>query len=249
MDNDDNAIITIDNNGISIDQQFFEKYLQNPALWFAEVLTGVATYSKKDFFLAGGRIIQGAIKLDFWKEFLNQLNKAREIGKIKRKFYESRNGRINFNELFTYLSANDSPDEEVFKALQAIFFASEQMESEQKDELLAYELMQVAKKMRSVDLRILIAAYQLYLKQKKSEKLNINTTQAWQIRISSMIGLPIDMIVDSRIKYGGNQDAKNPHLFSVMDDTSGVPNMGLNATSIALGEMISTGKGILQKTN
>ena len=38
---------------------------------------------KKDFFLAGGQIIQGAIKLDLWGELLHQLNKARKEGKTK----------------------------------------------------------------------------------------------------------------------------------------------------------------------
>lgn len=249
MSNDKKVIVKVDKKGVGIefDPAMIEKYFQNPALWFAEVLTGVATYGKKDLFLAGGQIIQGAIKLDLWGELLYQLNKARKEGKTKSKFYESRTGRINFNELFSYLDKNDTPDEEVFKAMQAIFFASEEIKSEQKDEILAYELIQLAKRMKAIDLLVLMAAYELYLKQKEGIKLGIKTVQDWQIRVSEMIKLPIDMVVDSRIKFSGNQEATYPSLFSVNDNLSdaGVINMGLNASSIALSEFISEGRKIL----
>lgn len=234
--------------GIEFNAGIIEKYLQKPALWFAEILTGVVTYKKNDFLLAGGQLLQGAIKLDLWTEFLHQLNLAREKGKTKRKFYESRNGRINLNELFSYLDKNNTPDQEVFKALQAIFFFSEKNDAVQKDELLAYELIQVVKQLRSIDLLVLLAAYELYLKQTKGIKLDIQTIQAWQIKISEMIGLPIDMVVDSRIRFSGNQEATYPSLFSVYDnagDERGVVNMGLNASSIALGKFIADGKKIL----
>jgi len=246
-----NAPVKVKEDGVGIEfnHRDIEKYVQNPALWFAELATGVLTYGKKDFILAGGQLIQGAIKLDLWSEFVYQLNKARGRGKTKNKFYESRHGRINFNELFSYLDKNDTPDTEVFKAMQAIFFQSEKIGSEQKDELLAYELIQVAKKLRSVDLRVLLAAYQLFLKQKKGYKVGIQTIQAWQIKISEMIGLPIDMVVDSRIKFSGNQDATNPSLFSVNDNAGkDVVNMGLNASSIALGEFISGGNDVLSSS-
>ena len=248
MDNTQKAIIEIDKKELGVKlSESIEKYFQNPLLWFVETATGAALYEKKDFILAGGQLIQGAIKLDLWGEMLNQLNKARDIGKTKKKFYESRNGRINFNELFSYLDSNDTPDEEVFKALTAIFFASEELNSEQKDEILAYELIKLAKHLKSVDLLVLMAAYELYLEQKKGIKPVIHTTQDWQVVISKMIGLPIDMVADSRIKYHGSQEAINPSLFYVNDSMGekGIINMGLNASSLALGEFISKGKEIL----
>lgn len=250
MSSDKKVIIKVDKKGVGIefDPAIIEKYLQNPALWFAEVLTGVATYGKKDFFLAGGQIIQGAIKLDLWGELLYQLNKARKEGKTKSKFYQSRNGRINFNELFSYLDKNDTPDEEIFKAMQAIFFASIEMDSQQKDEILAYQLMQVCKQMRSIDLLILLAAYELYLKQKDGLIINISTTQDWQVKIAEMIGLPIDLVVQSRIEFSfaGNNQGTSPYLFSVESSGGGyMPNMGLNALSISLGKFIVEGKKII----
>ena len=89
--------------------------------------------------------------------------------------------------------------------MKAIFFATEEINSEAKEEIIAYELIQLAKKLKSIDLLVLRAAYKLYLKQKSGEKLGITTTQSWQIKISELIGLPIDMVVDSRIKFSGNQ--------------------------------------------
>ena len=250
MGNSKKAIIQIDKKGIGIqlNKVWIEKYLQNPALWFAEVLTGVATYGKKDFFLAGGQIIQGAIKLDLWGELLHQLNKARKEGKTKSKFYESRNGRINFNELFSYLDKNDTPDEEIFKAMQAIFFASIKTDSQQKDEIVAYQLIQVCKQMRSIELLILLAAYELYLKQKEGITLNIHTIQDWQVKIAEMIELPIDLVVQSRIEFSfeGNNQGKSPYLFSVSESSNmDMRNMGLNALSIALGEFIAKGKEVV----
>ena len=240
------AIIKVDGKDLTIKiGSGIEKYLQNPALWFSEALTGAATYGKKDFILAGGQLVQGAIKLDLWGEFLYQLDKARKVGRTKKKFYESRNGKINFNELFSYLDKSDTPDEEVFRAMKAIFFASEEDMSAQQDEIRAYQLIQIVKQMKSIDLLILMATYELYLKQKAGDiNLNVRTTQGWQVKISEMIGFPIDMVVDSRIRYMGSQDATYPSLFSVNDFTPDhdMPNMGLNATAISLAEFISNGE-------
>lgn len=251
MNDDKKAIIRIDKDGVGIkfDKGLIEKYLQNPALWFAEVLTGVATYEKKDFILAGGQMMQGAIKLDLWGELLHQLNKARKAGKTKSKFYESRNGRINFNELFSYLDKNDTPDEEIFKAMQGIFFASLKIDSQQKDEILAYQLIQVCKKMRSIDVLILLAAYELYLRHKEGLTLNIHTIQDWQVKIAELIGLPIDLVVKSRIEFSfeGNNQGTSPYLFSVNESNNmDMRNMGLNALSISLGKFINEGKKITE---
>lgn len=224
-----------------------EKYLQSPALWFAEVATGVLTYGKKDLLLAGGQIIQGAIKLDLWGEFLHQLKIAREKGKTKDKFYESRNGRINFNELFSYLDKNDTPDAEVFKAMQAIFLASIKMDTQQKDEILSYELLQVCKKLKSIDLLVLLAAFELYQKQQRGEFVNVNSIQSWQIKVSESIGLPIDLVVQSRIQFSGNERATSPFLYAVENSTVPMPNMGLNALSIALGTFITKGNELIKQ--
>jgi hypothetical protein len=245
------SIINIDKNvrGITF-RKSIEKYLQDPALWFTEVATGVATYEKKDFILAGGQIMQGAIKLDLWKEFLYQLNKARKTGKTKSRFYESRAGRINFNDLFSYLDKNDTPDDEIFRAIQAIFFVSIKNDSQQKDEILAYQLIQVCKKMKSIDVLILLAAYELYLKQKEGEIINIHSIQDWQVKIAEMIGLPIDLVVQSRIEFSfeGNNQGTSPYLFSVVESRNeDITNMGLNSLSIALGEFITRGNKIVAK--
>jgi hypothetical protein len=250
MGNDQKAIIKINKKDLGIKiNKGIEKYLQKPALWFTEALTGGATYGRKDFILAGGQLMQGAIKLDLWGELLYQLNKAREKGKTKKKFYESRNARINFNELFSYLDKNDTPDEEIFKAIRGIFFASIRIDSQQKDEILAYQLIQVCKKMRSIDLIILLAAYELYLKQKDGLVLNIQSTQDWQIKISEMINLPIDLVVQSRIEFSfaGNNQGTSPYLFSVGSSATGgdMLNMGLNALSISLGKFIVDGERLI----
>lgn len=241
------ALVKIKKNGIGIEfsARIIEKYIQNPALWFAELATGALTYDRKELLLAGGQLIQGAIKLDLWGEFLHQLNNAREKGKTKEKFYESRSARINFNELFSYLDRNDTPDEEVFKAMQSIFFASTKKDSQHKEEILAYELLQVCKKLKSIDLLVLLAAYQLYLAQHNGTLVNVNTIQSWQIKISTIIGLPIDLVVQSRIQFSGNERGNSPFLFEVINSTGPMPNMGLNALSIALGEFITKGKNIL----
>ena len=130
--------------------------------------------------------------------------------------------------------------------MKAIFFATEEINSEAKEEIIAYELIQLAKKLKSIDLLVLRAAYKLYLKQKSGEKLGITTTQSWQIKISELIGLPIDMVVDSRIKFSGNQDATNPSLFSVQSNFSdtGILNMGLNASAITLSGFIAKGEKV-----
>lgn len=240
-----NEIIKIDKDGIEVqlDEALIEKYIQNPAAWFVETATGVATYGKKDFILAGGQLLASAIKLDLWGEFLYQLKEANKKGKTKRKFYNSRHGRINLNELFGYLDKNESPDEDVFKAIKDIFFASIQQGTKIQDEVRAYQLIQVCKKLKSVDILVLLAAYKLYLRHKEGENLNIRSTQDWQVKIAEMIDLPIDLVVQVRIQYHGTAEGTRPFLFEVEDRTNeDIINIGLNALSIAIGDFITKGR-------
>lgn len=228
---------------VEIDEGQIETYLQNPLLWFSEVATGVLASDKKDLILTGGQLIQGAIKLDFWQEFLYQLKERRLKGKTKRNFYQSRNGRISLNELFNYINKHDTPEEAVFKAVQSIFLNSIDIRTDEKEEIKAYHFLQTCKKLHSIDVLVLMSAYNLYRKHPPGKYVGVGTEDAWDSTIARELNVPLQMAKQSRNQHSGSGSHDHPLLFFVYNHSNSVdiPNFGLTKLGIELAEYIWKG--------
>lgn len=239
-----NLPVKVDKNTkkIKLVKEVYEKYFQDPLLWFTEVGTGIAVsaaFDRKDLVLSGGQLIQGAIKLDLWNEFLNLLNRQRDKGKVKKVFYQSRQGRINFNELFSYLDNKDTPDKDVFEIMSKIFYASITTNSKTEDEIKAYQYLQISKKLSSIDVLVFNEAYKIYLLEKsgQSERIAISNLGGWEKYIADKIKLPIELVVQSRLANVGAGQAPSTMVFK---NVSGAQSKhGLSTLGIAIGDFIS----------
>ena len=87
-----------------------------------------------------------------------EINKYVEEGKIKEDYFATNLNQQTLSELLKFIDT-EVPDEERFKAIKSIFFASVSKDSAENDEILAYELIKICKDLSSMEILILSANY------------------------------------------------------------------------------------------
>lgn len=140
------------------DAKSLMEFLREPTAKIAEVLTGILASDSRDWKLSAGRLIQATIKGNLLTQLGRELEKYRDEGKIKEDFLSTDKNRVSFCELLKFID-EEVLDEERFRAIKSIFFASVSKDATEDKEKLAYELMQICKKLSSGDLLVLKAAY------------------------------------------------------------------------------------------
>lgn len=142
------------------DAKSLMEFLRQPTLKIAEMLTGILVADSRDWKLSAGRLIQATIKGSLLTQLGRELEKYRDEGKIKEDFLSTYKNRMSFYELLKFID-EEVPDEERFRAIKSIFFTSISKDAKEHEEKLAYELMQICKRLSSGDLLVLKAAYDI----------------------------------------------------------------------------------------
>lgn len=170
------------------------KFLHQPTIKIAETLTGILSSDSKDWKLSTGKIMQSVIKGNLLTQLGREMKKYHEEGKIKGDYLESDINRVTFKELLKFID-DESPDKIRFMAMKSIFFSSLDGESE----LLAYQFMQICKKLSSAEILILKANYQIVKNtgEPLEEGISFNNRRVdnWSQVISKKIGHNLPEIV------------------------------------------------------
>jgi len=136
------------------------RFLQQPSLKIAEALTGILASDPNDLKLSAGRLVQACIKSKFLHQLGKELKEYRKKGKIKEDYFATSSNRASLYELLKFID-EEVPDEERFKAMKSIFLTSISIDTSKEDEILAYEIMQICKKLDSADILVLKAVYDI----------------------------------------------------------------------------------------
>lgn len=153
-----------DKNIINLDDpQSILSFLQAPTLKVSEFLTGMIGSEMSELRLSAGRLVQAAIKCRLYEQLGREIKYYRNKGKIKDDFFSTDKQRATLRELLEFID-NEAPDEERFKAMKSIFLKGISEDASETDEALAYELMQIGKKLESNDVIVLKAIHSLYKK-------------------------------------------------------------------------------------
>ena len=169
------------------------KFLQQPTVKIAEVLTGILASDMKDYKLSAGQIVQASIKGRLLTQLGKELQKYKNKGEIKEDYFENDKNRMSFYELLKFID-EDVPDEERFKAMKSIFLVSISKDAKEEDEELAYEIMQICKKLSSGDLIILKAIYDMVQENKHNN--GQRGAKDWLDIIAQQIGHSIPLLVE-----------------------------------------------------
>jgi hypothetical protein len=131
-----------------------DAFLENPATFIAETLTGALAVGKTGAAVAGGRIVQGILKGRAFKQFGAEFRKLRDAGKIPEDFAEKRYGFQTWVELMTIID-EDSPDEDRLEALKAMFYNVNKTTASDGERIAAYHLWQITRGLSSGELIVL----------------------------------------------------------------------------------------------
>ena len=140
------------------DKKSIEKFLDQPSGKIAEFLTGILSSDFTALKLSAGKLIQACLKRDLFTQLGREIEEYRKKGEIKENYYSTNKNQFSLREMLKFID-EEVPDEERFKAMKSIFLTSVSKDASGKDEELAYEFMQICKRLSSGDLLVLKAAY------------------------------------------------------------------------------------------
>ena len=180
-------LIEIDN------EKSIMNFLQQPTVKIAEVLTGVLSSGMSDHKLSAGQLLQALIKGKLFTQLGRELQKYKNKGEIKEDYFKSDKNRMSFYELLKFID-EDVPDEERFRAMKSIFLKSISKDAKEEDEEMAYEIMQICKKLSSGELIVLRTAYNMV--QKNEHNNGLGGAKDWLDIIAQQIGHSIPSLVE-----------------------------------------------------
>ena len=168
-------------------------FLMKPTIYIAETLTGVLSSGLSEYKLSAGRIVQSAIKARLLTQLGRELEHYQKKGRIKEDYFATNNAQSSLLELLKFIDS-DIPDEEVFKAMKSIFFGVVSTDADEAQEHVGYQLLQVCKKLNSMDILVIRACYQVYLKN--DERLSsIKSHGDWSKEVSQRIGFGLPELI------------------------------------------------------
>jgi len=168
------------------------EFLDQPAVYIAETITGALAEGMKGVGLSAGRLVQGALKLQLLKQFAREINYLREKGRIKEDYAKEKYGFQTWVELLEVIDS-EGPDQDRLKAIKAMFLAVNRVNATDGEKIADYQLFQIAKKLTSGQLLILKAAYQLHLESRFNP--GIVNIREWFQKVAQKLGYPIPSLI------------------------------------------------------
>lgn len=229
---DDSALVPIAPEKLKELQVF----LKSPTtIGFLEFVTGAAAIGVENpanLIRSGGRLLQALASGTFKKQLFDEVQEARKSGKIADENLDSPYGRSVFVELLRAID-EENLDRIKFEALKSIFFKTILRGTDEYKQMLAYQYFQVCKKLTSLDVLVLKTAFEIYGESDSNQR--IPGIQEWEVQIAQKIGIPRDLVTQSRLKNSG---AGQNYETLIFEGDMGPNRHGLTELGIALGEYI-----------
>jgi hypothetical protein len=138
--------------------------------------SGVSRYA-----LAGPKVALTAMTIEALRDLWGEIAAWRAVGRIPEDFSGRRWGYQSWVELLQEIDSNPV-DADRLKALKAMFLASNRPNASDGEQILGYQLFQIAKRLSAGDLLVLKTAF------KNSDGPTHDSAQNWLIKIASAIG-------------------------------------------------------------
>lgn len=209
---------------------------QSNLVGFIEMLTGFMGTNKSKLLMAAGRVGQGLVKGEGLKQLFLEVQELREKGKIKDEYLNSKYGKKTFADILKLID-EENIDPAKWDAIKQVFFTTVSSNSEEKDRVRAYYLMQTCLLLKALDFEVLRVCYEIYLTPNHAYK-SIRTAGDWVRIVSDKLGYGLPEFVEKSENKLIDQGLISNRTFS---DRSGVntgQNFRLTRLGIALCEMI-----------
>jgi hypothetical protein len=137
-----------------------EEFLKDPLAVIAGAITeGLANGSKA---LVGPavRIAHSVLRGKLLQQFAQETKELQEKGKLANDFAERKYGYATWVDLLTVID-REAPDEERLEALRAMFYSANKVNATDGEQIAAYQLFQIAKRLNSNELLVLKTVYSI----------------------------------------------------------------------------------------
>jgi hypothetical protein len=171
-----------------------EVFLQNPLGVIAQATVEFFSHGPKALVGPGVRIVQGALKGNLFKRLAMEVEDLRKKGKIDENFGETKYGFQSWVELLSIID-EDTPDEDRLEALKAMFYSINKVNATDAEQILGYQLFQIAKKLTSNELLVLKAAYELR-NEGKTTVTGQGAFRDWAQAVSGHLGHSLISLID-----------------------------------------------------
>jgi len=188
------------------DEKDVVNFLQNPVPQIAKSLVGIFLDSGiREWKHSLGRVIMAAFnKKNLLVQLGEEIKYYHDKKETKENYLSSNKNRESLYELLMFID-EEVPDEERFNAMKSIFLLSISKDATKEDEVLAYEFMQICKKLGSNDILILKAAFDIisrnFRKGVLKPDLDITQASSWFKAIARQIGYSISELVEQQEEY------------------------------------------------
>src|SRR5690348_1270102 len=130
------------------DQEALEIFLNDPIPVISQALIDFMAQGPVALTGPAVRVVQGALKGKLLKQLAREVQDLQEKGKIDKNFEERKYGFQTWVELLTVID-EDTPDEDRLEALKAMFYSANKINATDADQILSYQLFQIAKRLTS----------------------------------------------------------------------------------------------------
>ncbi|MCH6553109.1 MAG: hypothetical protein IH793_02965 [Acidobacteria bacterium] len=134
--------------------------MDQPLPKIAEALTGALSLGRSDAILAGGRLVQAALKGKLMKQVGREIKHLVEKGRINEDYANTKFGFKSLAELLEFID-RELPDEDRLRAVKAMFLAVNSVDRKEGEEILCYQLLQISMKLSASQLLVLKTTYDL----------------------------------------------------------------------------------------
>lgn len=201
-------------------------------LEFITGLTATAVSNPSNLILSAGHLAQSLFNGRFYKQLNSEVNKYKDEGKTSEENLDSAYGRNIFVELLKTLD-EENLDDKKFQALKSIFLNAINKNANEQTQIQAYQYFQVCKKLNSIDILVLRAAYDLYGQQ--GEPIPSGGNSSWETLIADTIGVPTELVTQSRLENSGVSATPKTLIFN---NEVSIVQHGLTGLGIALAKYI-----------
>ncbi len=177
------------------DEGALEEFLQDPFAVIAALSVDLFERGPVAAMGPGVRIVQGALKGRLFQQLAKEVRDLREKGKIGDNFAEKKYGYQTWVELLTAID-EDRPDEDRLEAMKAMFFAANKINATDAEQILGYQLFQIAKNLTSNELLVLKAVYELAQNRGFGDPGQIHNFSVWAEIVAKRLGHGLISLID-----------------------------------------------------
>jgi hypothetical protein len=166
-------------------------------------VSALLTSGLSKYALAGPKVAFAAMAVEALTDFGREVSEGIKAGRLPEDFSGRPSGYQTWVELLQEIDSNPV-DAERLKAMKAMFLAANKIDVSEKESILAYQLFQIAKMLKSGQLLLLAACYAAFL----SGNFQGNATMpaaTWTSKMANNVGHGLTALVeqDEKILVGG----------------------------------------------